>query len=98
MLKQLRLNQALRNLTCGDLEIALVVIGLGVTGLKNTGFMYLLDMFGEGGRTSGAISCVWNAFDWANFGSVDVFLPNGEYGFSLKGSWYWIKDILCCLA
>ena len=48
-MKQLRLNQAIRNLTSGDLDIALVVIGLGVTGLKKTGFMDLLDLFGEGG-------------------------------------------------
>ena len=38
----MRLNQTIRNLTCGDLEISLVVIQLGVTRLKKTGFMYLL--------------------------------------------------------
>ena len=45
---QLRLDQAIRNLTCGDLEISLVVIGLGGTGLKKTGIMYLLGFLGEG--------------------------------------------------
>ena len=57
-MRQLRLDQAIRNLTCGDLEIPLVVIGLGVTGLKEAGFVYLLDLFGDGGRTGGGISCV----------------------------------------
>ena len=58
-MKQLRLHQTLRNLTCGDLEIPLVVIGLEVTGLKKTGFMYLLGLFrGRGGRSGGVTSCV----------------------------------------
>ena len=46
------LDQTIRNLICGDLEILLVVIRLAVTGLKKTGFMYLLDLFvgmGENG-------------------------------------------------
>ena len=33
------------NLTSGDLEIPLVVIRLGVTGLKKTRVVYLLDLF-----------------------------------------------------
>ena len=37
-----RLNQAIRNLVFGDAEISLVVIQLGVTRLKKTGFVYLL--------------------------------------------------------
>ena len=45
-MKPLRLDQAVRNLTCGNLEIPLVVIRLRVTGLKKTGFVYLLDLFG----------------------------------------------------
>ena len=49
-MRQLRLDQAIRNLTCGDLEIPLVVIGLVVTGLREVGFVYLLDLFGEGGE------------------------------------------------
>ena len=43
--KHLRHNQTKRNLTCGDLEISLVVIGLGVTGPKKTRFLYFLDLF-----------------------------------------------------
>ena len=37
------------DLTCGNLEISLVVIWLEVTGLKKTWFMCLLDLFGEKG-------------------------------------------------
>ena len=42
--KWLRLYQTIRNLTSGDLRILLVVIQLGVTGLKKTRLMYLLDL------------------------------------------------------
>ena len=34
-----------RNFNCGDLEISLVVIRLGVTGLKKTGLVNHLDLF-----------------------------------------------------
>ena len=37
-----RLHQIIRNLIFGDVEILLVVIRLGVTRLKKTGFVYLL--------------------------------------------------------
>ena len=37
-----RLHQTIRNLIFGDVEISLVVIQLGVTRLKKTGFVYLL--------------------------------------------------------
>ena len=44
--------QTVRNLTSGDLGIPLVEIRLGVTGLKKTRVVYLLDLFerrsGEG--------------------------------------------------
>ena len=43
---QLRLDQTIRNLTCGDLEIPLVMIRLEVIGLKKNRFVYLLDLFG----------------------------------------------------
>ena len=42
---QLRLDQTIRNLTYGDAEISLVVIQLGVTRLKKTRLVYLLDLF-----------------------------------------------------
>ena len=46
-----RLNQAIRNLVFGDAEISLVVIQLGVTRLKKTGFVYLLVVvWGKGGE------------------------------------------------
>ena len=45
-MNQLRLDQTIRNLTCGDLEIPLVMIRLEVIGLKKNGFVYLLDLFG----------------------------------------------------
>ena len=53
--KQLRLHQTMTNLTCGDLETLLVLIGLEVTGLKKTGFGYLLGLFGRTERRSGLI-------------------------------------------
>ena len=37
-----RLDQSIRNLVFGDVEILLVVIQLGLTRLKKTGFVYLL--------------------------------------------------------
>ena len=37
-----RLHQTIRNLIFADVEISLVVIELGVTRLKKTGFLYLL--------------------------------------------------------
>ena len=49
----MRLYQTIRNLTSGDLGILLVVIELGVTGLKKTKVAYLLDLFegrGENGQ------------------------------------------------
>ena len=39
-----------KNLICGDLEIPLVVIQLGVPGLKKARLLYLLDLFGERGE------------------------------------------------
>ena len=47
---------------CGDLEIPLVVIGLGVNGLKKTGVVYPQGYLGEGEISGGAISCVRSAF------------------------------------
>ena len=44
-MKQLRLDQTIRNLTCSDLDIRLVVIGLGVAERKKTRLVYLLGVF-----------------------------------------------------
>ena len=45
-LKQLKLDQTINNLTCGDLEIPVVMIQLRVTELKKSGLVYLMDLFG----------------------------------------------------
>ena len=47
----------MRNLTSGDLGILLVVIQLGVTGLRKTNVVYILDLFegiGEKGQCDSA--------------------------------------------
>ena len=48
--RYVRLIQALRNIILGDAEISLVVIQLGVTRLKKTGFVYLLAVVWRKGR------------------------------------------------
>ena len=44
-----RLDQTVTNIFFGDVEISLVVIPLGVTRLKKTGFVYLVVVFFWGG-------------------------------------------------
>ena len=57
--KWLRLYQTIRDLTSGDLGIALVVTRLGVTGLKKTRVVYLLDLFeGKGEKEQCDLVCV----------------------------------------
>ena len=57
--KWLRLYQTVRDLTSGDLGIPLVVIRLGVTGLKKTRVVYLLDLFeGRGEKRQSNLVCV----------------------------------------
>ena len=60
--KWLRFDQTIRNLTPGDLGILLVVIRLGVTILKNTRVVHLLDFLREESGIGSAISCMWIAF------------------------------------
>ena len=48
--KWLRFYQIITNLTSGDLGISLVVIQLGVTGLKKNRVVCLLDLFGGRGE------------------------------------------------
>ena len=50
-----RLDQTIRNLIFGDVKISFVVIQLGVTRLKKTGFVYLWLLFGGKGRRGGVI-------------------------------------------
>ena len=54
----MRLDQTIKILNCGDLEIPLVAIRLGVTGLKKTGLVYFLDLFRGKERRGGVIYCV----------------------------------------
>ena len=53
--ESLRLGQTIGNLTCGDAEISLVVIRLGEAGLKEAGFVYLLDLLEGRGRRGDVI-------------------------------------------
>ena len=54
--KWLRFNQTMRNLTSGDLGILVTVSQLGVTRLKKTRVVYLLDVFeGRGERMDSVI-------------------------------------------
>ena len=46
----MRLDQTVRNLACGDVDILLVMIRLGVTILKKTKFVHLLDLLGGRGE------------------------------------------------
>ena len=57
-----RLRQTIRNLIFGDVEILLVVIQLGVTRLKKTGFVYLLVIVWRKGEKG-----------WCDLVSVGVF-------------------------
>ena len=67
--KWLRFDQTIRNITSGDLVIPLVVIRLGVTGLRKTRVVYLLDTFGRRGE-KGQYDLVFGAplVDYANAG------------------------------
>ena len=51
--KWLRVDRTIRDLTCGDLEIPLLVIRLGVTGPKNSEFVWLLDLLERRGKNGG---------------------------------------------
>ena len=53
--RSLRLDQTIGSLTCGGVEISLVVIRLGEAGLRGAGFVYLLGLLGGEGRRGGVI-------------------------------------------
>ena len=57
-----RLDQTIRNLIFGDVKISFVVIQLGVTRLKKTGFVYLLVIVWRKGEKG-----------WCDLVSVGVF-------------------------
>ena len=71
--KWLRLYQTIRNLTCGDLGIPLMVIRLGVTGLKKTRVVCVSDLF-EGRGEKGQCGAPFD--DWVNGSYVDVLLQH----------------------
>ena len=78
---QLRLNQTIRNLTCGDLEILLLVIW--VTGLKKKNrFSFCTCLVERGGEVVWFSVCEVLLDGWANGGSVHVFFTYGEYRIS----------------
>ena len=58
-----RLDQAIRNLIFGDVEISLVVIQLGVTRLKKTGFVYLLALVWRKRGEGVLLFSVWASLD-----------------------------------
>ena len=90
--KWLSFGQTIRNLDSGDLGILLVVSRLGVTGLKKTRVVYLLDLF-EGREWEVWFSaCGALSYDWANGGYVDVLFTCGECGFGSLGSWTYSKE------
>ena len=65
----LMFDQTIRNLTSGDLGIPFMLIQLGVTGLKSTRIVYLLDLFekrGEKGQDDLVFAVALD--DWANAG------------------------------
>ena len=82
----LRLYQAMRNLTCGDMGIPLVETRQEVTGLKKIRLVYLLELFqGRGEKGQCDLMCV-ESF-WANGGYVDVLFNFGKCCFSSFESW-----------
>ena len=103
--EEVRLDQTIRNIIFGDAEISLVVIQLGVTRLKKTGFVYLLAVVWRKGREGVVWFSVWASLDdWANGGFVDVFFTHGMV-LVLWGSlcyskeWVWnLRTKLCCIA
>ena len=73
-----RLDQTIRNLIFGDVKISFVVIQLGVTRLKKTGFVYLLVVAWKKGGEGVVWFSVWASLDdWTNGGFVDVFFKHG---------------------
>ena len=77
MMKYLRLDEAIRNLVCGDSEILLVDIRP-----KKAKLVYFLDLFVEGEGVMVLFSvCEAPLDDYANCGSIDDFFTYGEKWF-----------------
>ena len=83
--KWLRLYQSIRNLTSCNMGIPLVVIRLGVTGLKKIRLVYILDLFrireGKGQYDLVCVEHLW-MIRLMHGGYVDVIFTCGECGFS----------------
>ena len=82
--KVVRLHQALRNFIFGDAEISLVVIQLGVTRLKKTGFMYLLAVVWRKGE-KGCFDLVCGRLSMIELMVVLLTYFYAWYGFSSMG-------------
>ena len=67
--KHLRVDQTVRNLTCGDWTGSNRTVKDQVC--VTPGFVW--GNRGPRGRRGGVISCVWSTVDWASDGSIDVF-------------------------
>ena len=92
--KWLRFYQKI-SLTSDDLEISLVVIRLGVTILKMTTVVYLLDLCegrGENGQCDLMRVERLQMIELINGGYVDVLFTCGECGFCFLGSWSYSKE------
>ena len=90
--KWLRFSQNIRNLTCGDQGIPLVVIQLEVTGLKKAMSCISQTCLREGGRRGSVIQCVGRLQMIAlMLVYVDVLYTCAECGFIFGGSWSFSK-------
>ena len=97
-MKQLKLDQAIRKLTFGGLEIPLVVTGLGVTGV-----VYLLGFWGERGGGGKEWQCDFVCVERLGLmiGLMLVLLfsfPRVVFTYYLKGMVWNLMTKLCCLA
>ena len=88
-----RFDQIIRNLTSGDLEISLVVLQLGVNGLKKTRSFISQTCLREEGRRSSGIQCVERLqIIGLMLVYADVLFTCGECGFNYLGSWSFSKE------
>ena len=90
--KWLSFSQTIRNLTSGDLVIALVVIRLGVTGLQKTRSVYLLDLFERRGEKGQCDLAYGAKVIGLMLAYTDVLFTCGDCGFNSSGSWSYFKE------
>ena len=93
--KWLRFDQIIRNLTSGDCGISLLLIRLGVTGLRKTRVVYFLDLFeGRAEKQQCDLVCV---VCLQMIGLILVYVVNvlftcGKSSFNSLGSWSYSKE------